>query len=341
MRTTIQGEKLKHLFQAFRDQNDDAFSRIAEGIISEELTANHYNSATELQRALGKGRKSMGNNVSKVTELATLPLKDRRNGEELLWYIDTPSQPVVFFAPLARQKIERVLEEHRRGNVLRKHGYAPKTKLLFWGPPGCGKTLTAQYLAYELGLPLAIVRLNAVISSFLGDTASHLQKIFSRANSGPMVLLLDEADALAKNRDDPNDVGELKRVVNSFLQALDAFSTTQSLLIAASNHQYLFDPAIWRRFDDVVEFSTPNADTRLQFIKYLLNGVHFEGVLTEVARRTASLSYSDIQRVIGEAVKTMLLTERETLQSCDLLAQLHTWKQSIQKAQQRTGAKVK
>lgn len=335
MRTMVQAEKLRSLFQAFRDRNDDAFLRVAERIISEEAAANHYDSATELQRALGKARPPMGNAVSKVTEMSPLPLKDRRNGEDLLWFVDTPKAPVVFFEAKTRQKVERILEEHRRGDLLRKHGYPPKSKLLFWGPPGCGKTLTAHYLAYELGLPCAIVRLNAVISSFLGDTASHLHRIFSRANNGPMVLLLDEADALAKNRDDPNDVGELKRVVNSFLQALDAFSSTQSILIAASNHQYLLDPALWRRFDDVVEFGLPDAAARQAFMKYLLNGVQFEGALAEVSRRMASLSYSNIQTVVVEAIKTLLLNDRGTLTARDLLEELRRWKQSVHKAQHR------
>ena len=204
MRTTIQEEKLNICFKHFVIKTMMRLSALPKALISEQLAANHFNAATELQQALGKGRRSVANNISKVTELTSMPLKDRRNGEELLWFSDVPERPVVFFSSFSQQKIDRIffLEEHRRSSVLRKHGYSPKTKLLFWGPPGCGKTLTAQYLAYELGLPLGVIRLNAVISSFLGDTAAHLHRIFARANSGPMVLLLDEADALAKNRDD-------------------------------------------------------------------------------------------------------------------------------------------
>ena len=340
MRTSIHAEKLRHLFQAFRDGNDSAFLRVAEGIISEELAANHYNSATDLQRALGKGRETMGNGA-KIAELTSLPPKDRRNGEDLLWFVDNHALSSVFFSSTAEKKIGRLLEEHRKGNVLRKHGYTPKTKFLFWGPPGCGKTLTARYLAVELGLPLGIVRLDAVISSFLGDTASHLHKIFSRANGTPMVLLLDEADALAKQRDDPHDIGELKRVVNSFLQGMDGFSSTQSILIAASNHQYLFDPALWRRFDDVIEFAAPEAPQREAFLKYLLSGVRFEGALADATKKTAALSYSDIQHVVIEAIKTMLLADRDILQAKDLFVELQNWKTSVQKARRRNGATAK
>jgi SpoVK/Ycf46/Vps4 family AAA+-type ATPase len=337
MRTTIQGDRLKVLFQSFRDRNDTAFMRTAESIIAEELAANRYASATELQRALGKGRENMANGT-KMAELATLPPKDRRGGEDLMWLTNPNIMPVVFLMPPARNKIDRILEEHRRGNILRKNGYAPKTKLLFWGPPGCGKTLTAQYIAYELGLPLGVVRLNAVISSFLGDTAAHLHRIFMRANSTPMVLLLDEADALAKQRDDPNDVGELKRVVNSFLQAMDAFTSSQSILIAASNHQYLFDPALWRRFDDIVEFPYPEPAQRKDQLKYLLNGVKFQGDLSLTAQKLTSLSFAEIERIVVEAVKTMLLSERDTVSAKDLTNELQTWKKSVRAAQKRQGA---
>jgi SpoVK/Ycf46/Vps4 family AAA+-type ATPase len=337
MRTTIHTEKLRNLFQAFRDRNDSGFARIAEGIISEELAANHYSAATDLQRALGKGKEDMSNGA-KITQLAALPPKDRRNGEDLLWFVDTQVAPVVFLSPGTQKQLSRVLEEHRRQLVLQKHGYSPKTKLLFWGPPGCGKTITARYLAAELGLPLAVVRLDAIISSFLGDTASHLQKVFARANSTPMVLLLDEADALAKQRDDPNDVGELKRVVNSFLQGMDGFTSRRSILIAASNHQYLFDPALWRRFDDVIEFGLPDLPKREAFIKYLLNGIRFEGGLRDAAAKMAPLSYADIEHIVVEAVKTMLLADGETVQTKHLLTELQTWKASVQRAKKRAGA---
>ncbi len=336
MRTTIQTESLRTLFQAFRDGNDSGFARIAEGIISEELAANHYSAATNLQRALGKGKEEMSNGA-KVTQLAALPPKDRRNGEDLLWFVDIPVPPVVFMSSGTQKQLSRVLEEHRRQQVLQKHGYSPKTKLLFWGPPGCGKTITARYLASELGLPLAIVRLDAIISSFLGDTASHLQKVFARVNSTPMVLLLDEADALAKQRDDPNDVGELKRVVNSLLQGMDGFTSQRSILIAASNHQYLFDPALWRRFDDVIEFGPPDLPKREAFIKYLLNGIRVEGGLKDAASKMTALSYADIEHIVIEAVKTMLLAESDILETRALLAEFRTWKAAVQRARRRGG----
>jgi len=335
MRSSVDADKLKKLFRAHQEGNDDAFRQAAESIISEELAANHHSAATELRQALGQGRDTMNGNP-KITELAALP-KDRRNGEDLLFIQEsrvTPDQVVLM--PETAKKVARIVEEHRSRDRLGRHGYRPKSKLLFWGPPGNGKTLTAHHLAHELGLPIGVVRLNAVISSFLGDTAAHLQRVFTRAAASPMVLLMDEVDAVGKNRDDPNDVGELKRVVNSLLQGMDSFRSGRSVLVAASNHQYLLDPALWRRFDDVISFPTPEAKQRLDYLRFLLNGVHFEGSLQRMAANMTRMSFADIERVSVEAVKTMLLDDRDSLRTKDMTDELRVWRSSLKSARTKS-----
>ena len=147
-----------------------------------------------------------------------------------------------------------------------------------------------------------------------------------------MVLLLDEVDAVGKNRDDPNDVGELKRVVNSLLQAMDTFNSSKSIIIAASNHQYLLDPALWRRFDDLIEFSLPGKTEREIYLQRLLNGVNFDGSLEYIVKNMSSLSYADIQRITVEAIKTMILEGRENLQSRDISEQLKAFKKVTSEA---------
>jgi ATP-dependent 26S proteasome regulatory subunit len=157
-----------------------------------------------------------------------------------------------------------------------------------------------------------------------------------------MVLLIDEVDAVGKNRDDRNDVGELKRVVNSLLQAMDAFSKNQpSLLIAASNHQYLLDPALWRRFDDVVEFPMPDAVEREKLLKILLSGVTFEGSISQSVRAMTSMSFAEIERATIEAIKTMILEHREVLQWRDLQTEVQRRKISTTRAQKRNGVRPK
>jgi SpoVK/Ycf46/Vps4 family AAA+-type ATPase len=243
-RKTAEAEGLRRLFRAFRDGNESAFRSVAESMIADQLAANHHDLAKELRTALGPDSKSKSSERSKT--LTALP-RDRRFGEQLLTiYHEPASTEHLLLEDSTRQRIDRFINERRNAKKLASYGYAPKCKLLFWGLPGCGKTLTAHYLANQFNLKVGVVRLSALISSYLGDTASHLQQVFDVAQETPMVILFDEIDTVARTRDDSRDVGELKRVVNSLLQAMDAFAARESILIGASNHQYLLDPAIWR-----------------------------------------------------------------------------------------------
>lgn len=313
----MRNDQLLALFRAFGERQDTTFIKIAEGIIAEELAANHHAFATELRTAIEKGKAS-SHPQRPPREMQSLP-KDRRNGEQLITYHEpTVSQEQIILTKSSSKKIARILEEHRNQRLLAQHGYKPKRKILFWGPPGCGKTFTANFIAHELGISMGTIRLNAVISSFLGDTATHIQRVFDLADSRPMVLLLDEIDAIGKNRDDRNDVGELKRVVNSLLQAMDAFASRDSILIAASNHQYLLDPAIWRRFDDLVHFPLPTESERQQYLQMLLNGVSFTGSFRQIARILSSLSFADIEKIVLEAVKSMILRGDSSLPAADI-----------------------
>lgn len=332
----VSEEQLKRLFQAFRDNNPSSFFQTAESIIQADLVSNHHSRANELRKVLGERpeRKSPMRSES----LKLLP-RDRRDGEDLITLLN-PSVDAsnIILGSTVRPSVDRLIKEHHRRVHLAKYGLLPKTKMLFWGPPGCGKTFTAHYLAGELGLPLGVVQLSAIISSFLGDTSSHLQRVFDSANRTPMVLLLDEVDAIGKNRDDPNDVGELKRVVNSLLQAMDGFNSKQSIVIAASNHQYLLDPALWRRFDGIVEFALPNKIEREALLKHLLNGIEYSGSISALSGKMSSLSFSDIKRITIEAVKTMVLDGRSRLEAGDINDQLRMYNTALRDAKEKIGS---
>jgi len=327
----VRDEQLVSLFLAFGERQDAAFIRIAEAVIADELAANHHALATELRAALDKAKGTIREGPPRPG-LMPLP-KDRRNGEQLITYHEsTVSQDQIVLTESCSKKVARILDEQRNRHLLAQHGYAPKRKILFWGPAGCGKTFTADYIAHELGMSVGVIRLNAIISSFLGDTAAHIQRVFDLAESRPIVLLLDEIDAIAKNRDDRNDVGELKRVVNSLLQAMDAFTSKESIIIAASNHQYLLDPAIWRRFDEIVHFPPPGEAERRQYVKLLLNGVALTGSLQDVARALSSLSFADIQKVIVNALKTMILRGDTDLRAADIIQHLRELRKDLSAA---------
>jgi SpoVK/Ycf46/Vps4 family AAA+-type ATPase len=183
----------------------------------------------------------------------------------------------------------------------------PRSRLLFCGPPGCGKTLCAEVFAHEVKLPLLVASMDALVSSLLGETATNLRKIFDFANAQPVVLLLDEFDAIARLRDDETLNGELRRVVNSLLMLIDKFRG-QGFVIAATNHERQLDPAIWRRFDEVVFFEKPdkNQIIRLLNLKFRNFGRDFES--SEVADGFQGLSHADIERVSINAIRRSILS---------------------------------
>jgi SpoVK/Ycf46/Vps4 family AAA+-type ATPase len=194
---------------------------------------------------------------------------------------------------------------------------------LFCGPPGCGKTVTAEAIAGELGLPLIYARFDSVISSYLGRTSANLRSIFDFALQGSYVILFDEFDAVGKSRNDMGDHGELKRVVNSFLQLLDSFES-DNILIAATNHESLLDSALWRRFDEVLFFDLPTKEQIAELIRMKLAGFPHTpiGKNQEVIDLMVGFSHADVERTCLEAIKHAILSNRRQVNEKDFAASL-------------------
>jgi SpoVK/Ycf46/Vps4 family AAA+-type ATPase len=201
--------------------------------------------------------------------------------------------------------------EQLRADYLAQHGLAPRRRFLLVGPPGCGKTATAEALADELGWQFASVNLPALVSSFLGDTAKNLAAVFETAATAEMVVLFDEFDSVAKARGDDSDHGELHRVVTSFLQLVDGFHGP-SILIAASNHPELLDRAIWRRFDEVVELNKPGVHDIRSLIRLRLQAVPRERrfAVDDLATHFKGLSHAEIVEALNDARRHQLLHDR-------------------------------
>jgi SpoVK/Ycf46/Vps4 family AAA+-type ATPase len=202
-----------------------------------------------------------------------------------------------------KKELDDVIREWESLDVLLQEGLAPARMLLFCGAPGVGKTLAAHWIAKQLNLPLLTLNLATVMSSFLGKTGNNVRAVFEHASQTPCVLLLDEFDAIAKRRDDDTDVGELKRLVNVLLQSLDDWPPN-SLLIAATNHGDLLDPAVWRRFDRILNFQKPDS----ALIEQYLVGISMpDSVKENLAKLLQGESFSSIQQILNSARKSALL----------------------------------
>jgi len=212
-----------------------------------------------------------------------------------------------------KKRICRFLEEYTKQERLAAFGLTPKRKLLFFGPPGNGKTLCAEVIAGELEMPLFYVRFDSLVASYLGETATNLRRVFEFANSNSGVVFFDEFDAIGKTRDTRDDVGELKRVVNSFLQLLDGYSGLGPI-IAATNYEKLLDHALARRFDDLVHFPAPSEKQLVSYFQTRMKPFRVEGFSPEQAAGWCQgCSFSDADRIFTESLKTIALEHSTTL----------------------------
>jgi SpoVK/Ycf46/Vps4 family AAA+-type ATPase len=207
------------------------------------------------------------------------------------------------------KSVQRFLKERELMTKLISNGIKPPNSILFYGPPGVGKTLLSKYIAYCLSLPLITLDLSSAISSYLGKTGQNLKKVLDYGKSNPSVLLLDEFDAVAKRRDDPSDLGELKRIVNVLLKELEEWPA-HSIIIGATNHPEFLDKAIWRRFDIKIEIPFPGEEQRYKLWKQNLNKEIVEikdPILRAIAKAVKQVSPSDIKQICDHVLRQVIV----------------------------------
>lgn len=304
------GDLIKDLFLSYKRGDDEAFLAVANVITEEERKKHHVVLANELARIL---KNNTPKTVQSTKGLAPLP-KDPDRGTPLM-EVRWPNQPLdhLVLSDEQRDSLGMVMSEFRHWEILEMNGLAPSQKMLFCGPPGCGKTATAEAIACEMGLPLLYVRFDSVVSSLLGETSANLRRVFDYAITGSWVILFDEFDAVGRSRDDPTEHSELKRVVNAFLQLLDSF-TGRSLIIAATNFEQSLDVALWRRFDEIVRFDKPTPRQLAYFLERRLFQLALPPDVLEAATFSLQgMSFADAERVCLDVLKRLALEGRQQL----------------------------
>ena len=309
-------EQLKALLRSHSEGDDDLFRSVALQIAAHQADKGHERLAKEIRDLVDKAKR-----VQQPAGRRAVPIA-RPSGElsglVLATYPSTRLADMVLSDSL-RARIEEIILQQRQRDLLRSHGLTPKRKLLLVGPPGCGKTMTASVLAAECRLPLLFVQLHSLISKYMGETAAKLHHVFDAMVETRGVYLFDEFDAIGAMRSAGNDVGEIRRVLNSFLQFLER-DDSESIIIAATNFMDMLDDALFRRFDDVITYELPDGELIQELIENRLTAFDLSGVEWEDVIITArGLGHAEIARACDDAARTAVLSGVKTIHGKDLI----------------------
>lgn len=314
-------DQVKALVRSHAEGDDDRFYSVAMQVAAREAKAGHSQVAQELRDLVDRA-KAAANKPGR--QLRPVPVTQPRGDLAGLLAASYPDQRFgdLVVEERVRSSLERVLTEQRQQDRLLEHGFEPVRSLLFTGPPGTGKTLSASVVAGELHLPLFLIRLESLITKFMGETSAKLRLVFDAVEDTRGVYLFDEVDALAGDRSSPNDVGEIRRVLNSFLQFLEQHRST-SMLVAATNHPQLLDPAIFRRFGLVIEFTMPTPEQVRAVIRNRLATFNTRGLAWKRIEEAAEgLSHSEVTIATQQAAKEAILSKAERVTTEALLTAL-------------------
>ena len=296
-------EQVKCLVKAYANHDDEKFTTVALQIAAHEARVGHDAVARDLKKEIDL--------ISKKK-----PETYRIEPVNPLFLFSSPSvreNDLIVSADLAT-RIERVLIEFRNRRKLQSYGYANRRKLLLEGVPGTGKTLTASVIASELGLPLYTVQMDKLVSKFMGETSSKLRQVFDAMYTDEGVYFFDEFDAIGSDRSFDNEVGEMRRILNSFLQFIE-MDSSDSIIISATNNQKLLDKALFRRFDDVLHYDLPTRGEISKLYEYKLGCIAPYLMVSErLIDESLGLSHAEIVRVLDDAIKSSILHENQIKQ---------------------------
>lgn len=303
-------EQIKSLIKSHFSDDVERFRTVALQVAAHEARKGHGSLALDLREILNQAQKRVKQPINFLpTELEGLVLVEQT---------DITQSSLVMNSNL-KNRITRILTEYRQKNKLKSHGLDYRRKILLSGAPGTGKTMTAKVLAKELHLSLYTIQVDRLVTKFMGETSAKLRQIFDLIKEKPGVYLFDEFDAIGSERTLDNDVGEMRRVLNAFLQFIEQ-DTSDSLIIAATNHPRLLDHALFRRFDDVLYYDYPEEEERKNLIENILGtfkAIRFEW--KSVLKKSEGLSHSEIDHACRDAIKYVILSDQKKVNATLLL----------------------
>lgn len=312
---------LVSLIKAGSKGDQSNFQEVAEHIIAEERDKKHYVLAERLASVMRENG-SASHRPNRVLDNGIAHLLHHRVPERRL--------SEVILKESNSTLIQEVIEEQQRVDLLKSYGLSPRNRLMFIGPPGNGKTTLAEALAYEIMVPLLIVRYEGLIGSFLGETASRLQKIFDYARQQRCVLFFDEFDVVGKERGDVHETGEIKRVVSSLLLQIDSLPS-YSIVVVASNHAELLDTAVWRRFQVRIEMPSP---TKEQFIGYIQNyekqiSLKFDLPAQAIVEKAGFDSFSAVEDFCRDVYRRAVLERQQDNTRNIIETKIRQWREQL------------
>lgn len=307
-------EQIKSLVKAYVDHNDEKFKTVVLQIAAHEAKLGHDKMARELKTLIDK----VGTKRGSILQL---------NAQNPMLELSVPSHNLseLIVNDDISDRIKRILNEYKNRNKLYSYGLTNRRKILIEGNPGTGKTLTASVIASELTLPLYTVQMDKLVTKFMGETSVKLRQVFDSIETMTGVYLFDEFDAIGADRSLDNEVGEMRRILNSFLQFIEQ-DTSDSIIIAATNNSKMLDQALFRRFDDVLHYSLPTDKEIERLFVYRLKAYDKEFRITNQLIKVANgLSQAEISRVCEDAIKDSILSGNPISQHqvIDLVKQRH------------------
>lgn len=293
-------DQIKNLIKAHNDNDNEKFKTVILQIAAYEAKHNHSNLARELKKLAEKSTNS---------KASIIQFNQINNNPMLSTILPTDRLEDLIVSDEIHDRIKRILIEFKNRNKLKSFGMSNRRKVLIEGKPGTGKTFTASIIASELGLPLYIVQVDKLVTKFMGETSAKLRQIFDTVNASMGVYFFDEFDAIGADRNLDNEVGEMRRILNSFLQFIEQ-DNSESIIVAATNNQKLLDQALFRRFDDVLHYQMPTEKEieRLYLHKLSIYQKNFKPSIALI-NESKLLSHAEIIKVCEDAIKDSILND--------------------------------